>query len=68
LIMAVDVGEWSASLSSCALPLGIDPSPQILIVQEAGCASEMVWLQTLDAKILCLCWGSNHACSGCSQT
>jgi hypothetical protein len=47
---ALDGGEWSASRPGRALPPGKGPS--VHIVQEAGWASEPVWTQRLEEKIL----------------
>jgi hypothetical protein len=41
-------GEWSASRPGRALPPG--KGPPVLIVQEAGWASEQVWTQMLEEK------------------
>jgi hypothetical protein len=52
LTSALDGDEWSASRPGRAVP----------IVQEAGWASEPVWTQRLEKKILCPCRGSNLDC------
>jgi hypothetical protein len=48
--LALDGGEWSASCSGCALPLG-KGSP-VRIGQEAGRAPEPVWTLRLEEKSL----------------
>jgi hypothetical protein len=45
---ALDDGEWSASRPGRALPPG--KGPPVRIVQEAGWASEPVWIQRLQEK------------------
>jgi hypothetical protein len=51
------VGEWSASRPGRALTSG-KGSP-VPIVQEAGCASELVWTQRSEEKYFRLCWRPN---------
>jgi hypothetical protein len=45
---ALDGGEWSASLTSSALPPG--KGPPVPIGQEAGWVAEPVWTQRLEEK------------------
>jgi hypothetical protein len=45
---SLDGGEWSASRPSRALPPG--KGPLVPIGQEAGWASEPVWIQRLEGK------------------
>jgi hypothetical protein len=54
---ALDGGEWSASRPGRTLTPG--KGPPVPIVQEAGWASEPVWTQRLEEKILCPRRGSN---------
>jgi hypothetical protein len=58
--LALDRGEWSASLPGRALPQG--KGPPVPIVQEAEWASEPVWTQRLEEKSFCLCLESNLDC------
>jgi hypothetical protein len=50
---ALDGGEWSASRPGSALTLG--KGPPVPIVQEAGRASEPVWIQRLEKKSFRIC-------------
>jgi hypothetical protein len=56
LTSALDGGEWSAYVPEALCP---GKGPPVTIVQEAGWASELVWTQRLEKKILCPCRGSN---------
>jgi hypothetical protein len=47
----LDGGEWSASRPGRALPPRKGP-PRVLIVQEAGWDSELVWTQWLEEKFV----------------
>jgi hypothetical protein len=46
--LALDGGEWSASCPGRTLAPG--KGPPVPIVQEAGWASELVWMQRLEEK------------------
>jgi hypothetical protein len=48
LTSAPDGGKWSASRPGCTLPPG--KGPPVPIGQEAGWASEPVWMQRLEEK------------------
>jgi hypothetical protein len=66
---ALDGGEWSASLPDRALAPGKEPP--VSIVQEAVWASERVWTQRLEEKILSPLPGIEPRSPGCparSQT
>jgi hypothetical protein len=54
---ALDGGEWSASRPGGALPPG--KRTPVLIGQEAGWASELVWTQRLEEESFRLCRESN---------
>jgi hypothetical protein len=57
---ALDGGEWLASRPGRSLAPG--KVPPLPIVQEAGCAPELVWTQRLEEKSFRLCRGSNLGC------
>jgi hypothetical protein len=52
LTSALDGGEWSTTRPGHALPQR--KGPPVHIVRESGWASELVWTQRLEKKILCL--------------
>jgi hypothetical protein len=51
---ALDGGEWSASRHGHVLAAG--RGPPVPIVQEAGWASEVVWVQRLEEKSVASVW------------